>query len=96
MYEVKYVPGRIPSRRGPEISKRDRERNEKPKWVKCLSMLVRVLKFVFRYGYIPLILYLGYTKGPDPGCPKFTPLALVGLDFLDPPDSIEDLVDRRA
>ncbi|XP_060532898.1 mitochondrial import receptor subunit TOM7 homolog [Cylas formicarius] len=37
-----------------------------------LSIVIELGKTVFHYGFIPTVLYLGFTKGADPGMPEIT------------------------
>lgn len=41
-----------------------------------LSIVIEATKTVFHYGFIPTVLYLGFTKGADPGAPE---IALTNL-----------------
>jgi import receptor subunit TOM7 len=44
---------------------------------KRLDSLIQVGKKVFHYGYIPVVLYLGFKKGSDKGMPELTLLSLL-------------------
>ncbi|KAL0108114.1 hypothetical protein PUN28_015012 [Cardiocondyla obscurior] len=37
-----------------------------------LAIVVNVTKFMFQWGFIPAILFLGFSKGADPGMPELT------------------------
>lgn len=47
----------------PEMDKETQER---------LEIVLDILKVAFHYGYIPFIIYLGWTHGPDRGAPAFS------------------------
>ncbi|KAG8231338.1 hypothetical protein J437_LFUL017691 [Ladona fulva] len=42
-----------------------------------LSTVFNVAKFMFQWGFIPTVLYLGFRKGSDPGMPELTPMSLL-------------------
>ncbi|EFN77668.1 mitochondrial import receptor subunit TOM7 homolog [Harpegnathos saltator] len=37
-----------------------------------IAIVLNMSKFVFQWGFIPAVLYLGFSKGADPGMPKLT------------------------
>lgn len=42
------------------------------KATECLRALFFVLKWTFHLGFVPFVIYLGWTKGPDEGSPPFS------------------------
>jgi len=42
-----------------------------------ITTVADVGKTVFQYGYIPLILYLGFKKGAEPGMPPLSVFSLL-------------------
>ncbi|XP_033225683.1 mitochondrial import receptor subunit TOM7 homolog [Belonocnema kinseyi] len=41
-----------------------------------IGIVLSASKVVFHWGFIPMVLYLGFTKGADPGMP---PLSVMNL-----------------
>lgn len=37
-----------------------------------LQMVMNLVKVSFHWGYIPVVLYFGFRKGPDPGSAPFS------------------------
>lgn len=37
-----------------------------------LQLAIDVFKGLFQYGYLPLVIYLGWTYGPEKGSPPFS------------------------
>ncbi|XP_026277678.1 mitochondrial import receptor subunit TOM7 homolog [Frankliniella occidentalis] len=44
-----------------------------------LSMVFGVTKFVFHWGFVPTVLYMGFKKGADPGMPDLQLLQLLWM-----------------
>ncbi|KYN43214.1 Mitochondrial import receptor subunit TOM7 like protein [Trachymyrmex septentrionalis] len=37
-----------------------------------IVIVLNMSKFVFQWGFIPAVLFLGFSKGADPGMPELT------------------------
>ncbi|XP_011865359.1 PREDICTED: mitochondrial import receptor subunit TOM7 homolog [Vollenhovia emeryi] len=42
-----------------------------------VAIVLNVSKFVFQWGFIPSIIFLGFRKGADPGMPELTLMNLL-------------------
>ncbi|EGI67255.1 Mitochondrial import receptor subunit TOM7-like protein [Acromyrmex echinatior] len=42
-----------------------------------IAIVLNVSKFVFQWGFIPAVLFLGFSKGADPGMPELTLMNLL-------------------
>ncbi|XP_011643552.1 mitochondrial import receptor subunit TOM7 homolog [Pogonomyrmex barbatus] len=42
-----------------------------------VAIVLNVTKFVFQWGFIPAVLFLGFSKGADPGMPELTLMNLL-------------------
>jgi len=43
-----------------------------PEALKRLNKVIGTMKTGFHWGFLPLILYLGFKKGAEPGMPELT------------------------
>ncbi|KAK2148560.1 hypothetical protein LSH36_491g01016 [Paralvinella palmiformis] len=48
----------------------------RPEVKRRASAIIGLAKFIFHWGFIPAVLYLGFRKGQEPGMP---PLSLLSL-----------------
>ncbi|XP_030387541.1 mitochondrial import receptor subunit TOM7 homolog [Scaptodrosophila lebanonensis] len=42
-----------------------------------LGVVVSAVQTVFHWGFVPMVLYLGFSKGAEPGMPPLTILSLL-------------------
>ncbi|XP_022228827.1 mitochondrial import receptor subunit TOM7 homolog [Drosophila obscura] len=54
----------------PELSQEAKER---------LMIVLNVVQKAIHWGFVPLVVYLGYRKGPEPGMPPLTLMNIFGF-----------------
>lgn len=42
-----------------------------------LGLVIDLLKMIFHYGFIPMVVYLGYKKGANKDMAPFTPMTIL-------------------
>jgi len=51
--------------------------NMSPEMKSRITTVVNVAKTAFHWGYVPVVLYLGFKKGAEPGMPPLTLFSLL-------------------